>query len=73
MIGATLPIECSMNRWPPPGTMNSRLVGISIERMRALAGGTSGSSAPAITSVGCLSRCSQWMLVQPAPAASWYR
>src|SRR6202008_1554117 len=42
--GTTLSMEWSMNRWPPPGTMNSRLLGISREMIREFTGGTSGSS-----------------------------
>ena len=57
--GTTLSREWSMKRCPPPGTMNRRLFGISREMIRALTGGTSGSSAPAITSVGCRILCSQ--------------
>jgi hypothetical protein len=40
---------------------------------RALASGMIGSSSPATMSVGCLISGRNGTLVQPAPAASWYR
>jgi hypothetical protein len=40
---------------------------------RALASGMIGSSSPARMSVGCRSSGRNGTLVQPAPAASWYR
>jgi len=43
--GTTLSMEWSMNRCPPPGTMNSRLLGISREMIRALTGGSDDGAA----------------------------
>src|SRR6266536_2606272 len=61
----------SRNRWPPPGTMCSRAVGISLARIRPLTSGTIGSSSPETTSVGWGSFRSQGMLVQPLMAYTW--
>jgi hypothetical protein len=59
----------TMNKWPSSIMRNSAF-GINRARIRPLTGGTSGSSLPIRTSVGCRSDHSHGRLVQPVTAIS---
>ena len=81
VIKVNIPFEFSIgDRTFPPGDYSlvqplQHLLALRDARGQTIASvftsGIESSSAPAISSVGCFRACNQWMLVQPAAAASW--
>jgi hypothetical protein len=59
-----------VNDEPVPAALDDVQTGVGMRRARkrALTSGITRSSSPATTSVGWVSRCSQWALVHPVVA-----